>query len=96
MNALAVIAAVQALGADRARALIELAAWCPPEGRGARETLILDVVDDHLRIDLIDDAFNANPASMAASLDTLGGGRADKWPGPRRPRPPHRRSGRHA
>lgn len=71
VNALAVLAAVRALGADRSRALMALAAWAPPEGRGTRETLVLDTVDDHLKIDLIDDAFNANPASMAAALDTL-------------------------
>jgi UDP-N-acetylmuramoyl-tripeptide--D-alanyl-D-alanine ligase len=71
VNAMGVLACISALGGDRARALIDLAAWCPPEGRGTRETLVLDIVDDHLKIDLIDDAFNANPASMAAALETL-------------------------
>ncbi|RVV98680.1 UDP-N-acetylmuramoyl-tripeptide--D-alanyl-D-alanine ligase [Mesobaculum littorinae] len=71
VNALGVLAVVRGIGADRARALCNLAAWVPPEGRGLRETLVLDEVDDHLRFDLIDDAFNANPSSMAAALDTL-------------------------
>ena len=31
----------------------------------------MDIVDDHMTFDLIDDAFNANPASMAASLEVL-------------------------
>ena len=44
-------------------------------GRGARETLVLDIVDDHLTIDLLDDAFNANPASMAAALEVLAASR---------------------
>ncbi|MGR3756338.1 MAG: UDP-N-acetylmuramoyl-tripeptide--D-alanyl-D-alanine ligase [Tranquillimonas sp.] len=71
VNALGALALVVELGADRARALCDLATWTPPDGRGRRETLVLDIVDDHLTIDLIDDAFNANPASMAAALDTL-------------------------
>ena len=71
VNAMAVLAAVWALRADRARALIALAHWRPPGGRGRRKTLALDRVDDHLTFDLIDDAFNANPASMAAALDVL-------------------------
>ncbi len=72
VNAMGVFAAVSALGADRALAAVALAAWAPPDGRGRRETIVLDIVEDHLTIDLLDDAFNANPASMAAALDTLG------------------------
>ncbi|SFP02675.1 UDP-N-acetylmuramoyl-tripeptide--D-alanyl-D-alanine ligase [Tranquillimonas alkanivorans] len=71
MNALGVLAVASGVGADPARALCDLATWTPPEGRGTRETLVLDTVDDHLTIDLIDDAFNANPASMSAALDML-------------------------
>ncbi len=71
MNALAVIAAVRALGADRTLALCALAAWSPPAGRGARETIVIDAVRDGETIDLIDDAFNANPASLAAALEVL-------------------------
>ena len=74
-NALAVLAAADAVGADRAVAACDMGLWLPPEGRGTRETLALDNVDDHLTVDLIDDAFNANPASMAAALDVLGAAR---------------------
>ena len=71
MNALAVLAAVDAVGADGAVAANDLGRWAPPAGRGTRERLVLDPVDDHLTIDLIDDAFNANPASIAAALEVL-------------------------
>ncbi|MBK5932883.1 UDP-N-acetylmuramoyl-tripeptide--D-alanyl-D-alanine ligase [Rhodovulum imhoffii] len=70
-NALGVLAVADVCGIDAAVAACDLGAWRPPAGRGARERLVLDVVDDHLIIDLIDDAFNANPASMAAALEVL-------------------------
>ncbi len=70
-NALAVLAAVDALGADPARAAADLTRWQPPAGRGTREVLRLDATDDSMTLDLIDDAFNANPASMAAALEVL-------------------------
>ena len=72
VNALAVIAAVGEAGADPARAIVALASWEPVDGRGRRESIVLDIADEHLTFDLIDDAFNANPASMAAALDVLG------------------------
>jgi UDP-N-acetylmuramoyl-tripeptide--D-alanyl-D-alanine ligase len=59
------------VGADADVAACDLAAWAPPAGRGTRETLALDIVDDHLTVDLIDDAFNANPASVSAALEVL-------------------------
>lgn len=70
-NALAVLAAVEAMGGDLAVAVSDLGQWVPPGGRGRRETLILDKSDDSLTVDLLDDAFNANPTSMAASLEVL-------------------------
>ena len=70
-NALAVLAAVDVIGADLAVAIGDLARWHPPSGRGTREELRLDPHDDTLTLDLIDDAFNANPTSMAASLEVL-------------------------
>jgi UDP-N-acetylmuramoyl-tripeptide--D-alanyl-D-alanine ligase len=72
VNALAVLAAVGEVGADRARAIIALSAWEPTDGRGKRERIGLDIANEHLTFDVIDDAFNANPASMAAALDVLG------------------------
>jgi UDP-N-acetylmuramoyl-tripeptide--D-alanyl-D-alanine ligase len=71
VNAAGVIAAAQALGADPAVAALDLGLWQPPAGRGTRETVVMDVVYDEMAFDLIDDAFNANPASMAAALDVL-------------------------
>ncbi len=70
MNALAVLAVAEELGLDPAIAATDLGRWIPPAGRGLREHIVLDVVEE-TRFDLIDDAFNANPASMAAALDVL-------------------------
>lgn len=70
MNALGVLAVVQALGRDIGLAACDLALWQPPKGRGTRETILLDPVEE-VSFDLIDDAFNANPASMAAALAVL-------------------------
>jgi len=71
MNALGVLAVAEALGLDAAVAACDLGEWHPPAGRGQRERLALDIVDERLFIDLIDDAFNANPTSMAAALEVL-------------------------
>jgi len=70
MNALGVLAVVDALGLDLGLAACDLGQWQPPRGRGTRETILLDVVDE-ASFDLIDDAFNANPASMEAALAVL-------------------------
>ncbi|MEM8592341.1 MAG: UDP-N-acetylmuramoyl-tripeptide--D-alanyl-D-alanine ligase [Pseudomonadota bacterium] len=71
MNGLGVLASVKALGADPCRAAVDLGLWKPPAGRGTREVLDLDPADPDLSIELIDDAFNANPSSMAASFEVL-------------------------
>jgi len=70
MNALAVLAVADALGCDATIAACDIALWQPPAGRGTRERVTMDMVEE-THFDLIDDAFNANPASMAASLDVL-------------------------
>ncbi len=70
MNGLACLAVADALGLDRAIAVTDLGAWVPPLGRGGREMITLDAVDG-TSFELIDDAFNANPASVAAALDLL-------------------------
>ena len=69
MNALASLAAVHAVGADVARAALRLMDWTPPEGRGQRHAVLLH--PDQAPVDLIDDAYNANPASVGAALDLL-------------------------
>lgn len=71
VNALGVLAVIRALEADRARALCGIGEWQPPQGRGQRETIVLDSQTDGASFELIDDAFNANPTSMTASLEVL-------------------------
>src|SRR3954447_20919962 len=68
MNSLAVLAAVSVAGADLALAALALSNWKPPAGRGARMTLSVPGGD----ILLIDESYNANPASMRAALALLG------------------------
>lgn len=75
LNALGVLASVIAAGADPTLAALDLAYWTPPEGRGARTLVQLDKTDEALTLDLIDDAYNANPASLAAALEVLAAGR---------------------
>ena len=70
MNGLGALAAAEALGADPVMGATDLGRWAPPKGRGARERILLDLVEETW-FDLIDDAFNANPASLAAALDVL-------------------------
>lgn len=70
MNGLGCLAVAQALGVDLARAALSLGRWAPPAGRGMRQTITLDPVED-LGFTLIDDAFNANPASLKAAMDML-------------------------
>lgn len=67
-NALAVAAAIEAAGADLEEALPALVTLPPPPGRGSRIELIVEGG----RILLIDESYNANPASMRAALGVLG------------------------
>jgi UDP-N-acetylmuramoyl-tripeptide--D-alanyl-D-alanine ligase len=76
MNAVAVLGAVGALGADVTLAARDLSTWEPPTGRGTRETVWLDPVEQE-HVVLIDDAFNANPTSIAAALEVLVATRPD-------------------
>jgi UDP-N-acetylmuramoyl-tripeptide--D-alanyl-D-alanine ligase len=69
INSLAVLAAVSLAGADLALAALALAQTVPPPGRGVR--VPLEVVGGAAM--LIDESYNANPASMAAALGVLGG-----------------------
>ena len=68
LNSLAVLAAASLLGADLALAALALARLEPPAGRGARVTLTLPTGSALL----IDESYNANPASMRAALALLG------------------------
>jgi len=67
-NALAVLAAVHAAGGDLALAGLALAELTDLPGRGQR----LRVVARDGSAVVIDESYNANPASMAASLAVLG------------------------
>ena len=69
LNSLAVLAAVSLVGADLALSALALAELAPPTGRGARVTLSLGNGEPAL---LIDESYNANPASMRAAIALLG------------------------
>lgn len=71
LNGLAVLASLEAAGADPVVAALDLARWHPPAGRGARHWIALDPIKQELRLELIDDSYNANPASMRAALEVL-------------------------
>ena len=68
MNSLAVLAAASLAGADLALAALSLSQLEPAAGRGVRRTL--EVASGEAT--LIDESYNANPASMAAALNVLG------------------------
>jgi UDP-N-acetylmuramoyl-tripeptide--D-alanyl-D-alanine ligase len=68
LNSLGVLAAVSLAGADLALAALALDNLKPAVGRGARSNLTLP--GGHVL--LIDESYNANPASMAAAIALLG------------------------
>lgn len=73
-NSLAVMAAVDAIGGDLGVAGLALADLAGLAGRGARRKLTL--ADGEAL--LIDESYNANPASMRATLKVLAAERADR------------------
>jgi UDP-N-acetylmuramoyl-tripeptide--D-alanyl-D-alanine ligase len=68
LNSLAVLTAATLAGADLALAALALSKLAPPSGRGAR--VVLEVPGGELLV--IDESYNANPASMRAALALLG------------------------
>jgi UDP-N-acetylmuramoyl-tripeptide--D-alanyl-D-alanine ligase len=68
LNSLAVLAATVLVGADLALAALALAKLQPASGRGTRSTL--ETAGGTAL--LIDESYNANPASMRAALGLLG------------------------
>ncbi len=73
-NSLAVMAAVDAIGGDLGVAGLALADLAGLAGRGARRKLTLSGGEALL----IDESYNANPASMRATLKVLAAERADR------------------
>ena len=67
-NALGALLAVDALGADLGAAAAALAEFAPQKGRGER--FVLESASGPFTI--IDESYNANPASMRAALTLLG------------------------
>ncbi|MFZ4121627.1 MAG: UDP-N-acetylmuramoyl-tripeptide--D-alanyl-D-alanine ligase [Caulobacterales bacterium] len=67
LNSLAALAAAEVAGADLKAAAHSLADLRPLAGRGRAHTIAAAAGT----ITLIDDAYNANPASMAAAFETL-------------------------
>ena len=86
LNSLAVLAAVALVGADLALAALALAELKPAPGRGTR--IALDLPGGTAL--LIDESYNANPASVRRRAGAARPGAG------RRARPPHRRARRHA
>ncbi len=67
VNSLAVLAAAKLAGADLARTALALATAQPAKGRGVRERLRIGGGE----LLLIDESYNANPASVRAALALL-------------------------
>jgi len=67
-NSLAVLATLKASGRDVARGAKALSTLVPVAGRGARD--VLNVPGGEILV--IDESYNANPASMRAALSVLG------------------------
>jgi UDP-N-acetylmuramoyl-tripeptide--D-alanyl-D-alanine ligase len=78
INSLAVLAATELAGADLALAALALAEFSPVSGRGA--SFVIEPSGGQALI--IDESYNANPASMVAALEVLG--RAQPGPNGRR------------
>jgi UDP-N-acetylmuramoyl-tripeptide--D-alanyl-D-alanine ligase len=75
-NSLAVVAALESLHVDLELALPALAEIGPAPGRGARS--LIRAGAGHIL--LIDESYNANPASMRAALENLGGVPRERYP----------------
>jgi UDP-N-acetylmuramoyl-tripeptide--D-alanyl-D-alanine ligase len=68
MNSLAVLAAVEAVGADLSLAGLALADISAPDGRGSR----IEVRLPGGPFTLVDESYNASPASMRVTFETIG------------------------
>jgi UDP-N-acetylmuramoyl-tripeptide--D-alanyl-D-alanine ligase len=68
INSLAVLAAAELVGADLALAALALAEFAPVSGRGA--PIAIELPGGPALV--LDESYNANPASMVAALEVLG------------------------
>jgi UDP-N-acetylmuramoyl-tripeptide--D-alanyl-D-alanine ligase len=68
MNSLAVLGVADLAGADLEKSVAAIAEITPEKGRGRRHILL----NDRVKFTLIDESYNANPASMRAALASLG------------------------
>ncbi|WP_018631930.1 UDP-N-acetylmuramoylalanyl-D-glutamyl-2,6-diaminopimelate--D-alanyl-D-alanine ligase [Neomegalonema perideroedes] len=82
LNSLAAITAAALAGADPGKAAAALARWSPGAGRGERQRVEFGPEGSEGGFLLIDESYNANPASARAALDVLSS--APLGPGGRR------------
>ncbi|MGE3643404.1 MAG: UDP-N-acetylmuramoylalanyl-D-glutamyl-2,6-diaminopimelate--D-alanyl-D-alanine ligase [Beijerinckiaceae bacterium] len=68
LNSLAVLLAARAVGVELPDAARALSGFTPPSGRGSR----IELPAEGGKITVIDESYNANPASMRAALALLG------------------------
>lgn len=73
LNATGAMLAAEAAGADWTTSAKGLTQWSPPKGRGSKITIQTDSGE----ILLLDDSYNANPASMRAALAVLGAAKSN-------------------
>ena len=73
MNSIAILATVAAFGGDIEGAAAALSQMTPRRGRGERHHVQLSTGT----VEVIDESYNASPASMSAAIDMLGGARPD-------------------
>jgi UDP-N-acetylmuramoyl-tripeptide--D-alanyl-D-alanine ligase len=78
LNSLAVMAAVMAVGGDLGAAGLALAEMEGLTGRGARHTVFATGGDGSGTALVIDESYNANPASMRVTIASLGATRAQR------------------
>ncbi|MEM1161311.1 MAG: UDP-N-acetylmuramoyl-tripeptide--D-alanyl-D-alanine ligase [Pseudomonadota bacterium] len=71
LNAVGALLAVQAAGADIARAALALSTWTAVDGRGARTIIDIGPAGTDGAIAVLDESYNANPASVSAALAVL-------------------------
>ena len=70
-NAVGIIAVLDALGLDLTRGILELSNWLPASGRGLIMNIECKKKYQPRSFTIIDETYNANPASVLAALNVL-------------------------